>query len=306
MLDSCIIGIAKSGTSSLAAMLKKHSDISFSRIKEPHFFWPNATLYCGPADPSWTSHVPHKIYDYYQLFDKQTHKVKMEASGYISDPSSVSLANLYKENKKIKLIVILRDPIERAISAYRHLVRDGYENLSFHEAIAAEKKRYAMNWGPLYWYHRLSDYKPQIQNLLKIFPKKQVHFMLFEKLIENPGQELIAVENFLEISHKNLHMTHLNSGKVAKKHFIARKILDLMKSSRDVSRRIFSKEISSFLGKKALAFQNKWLTEKIKVAHQETTAFWNIYQDIPFIEDTTCLPCTKYWKKITDPLYEKG
>ena len=213
MIEACIIGASKCGTTSFASALSKHRDINFSSVKEPHYFWPNASKYTGHADASWIRHIPNNDEEYLDLFGNKP-GLKVEASPYISIPNA--LRKMHQINSDMKLILILRDPVDRAVSAFRHLKRDGFEPLGFKEALDMEEKRIESCWGPLYWYRTLSDYLPQIEFLLNKFDRRNIHFILFEKLLENPELEFRKVQEFLDIEYCRLDFPKENVGRSLK------------------------------------------------------------------------------------------
>ena len=295
MIDACIVGAAKCGTTSLAGTLSLHGQINFSRIKETQYFWPKPLLYKGPADPSWIKNSPDNNREFLELLDSQKDYscLKMEASGYISNPGA--LRNLYNANPEIKLILVLRDPIERAISAYRHLRRDGYETLDFAKALSAEEDRIRMDWGPLYWYRKLSDYQPQVEFLLALFRREQVHFVLLEKLIENPENEIREVESFLGLKHVKTEFRKLNPGMSVKSTPLARTALATLSFARVISHHVLPRTLSGFLGKHALALSHKHFTEKITVGKEDVAPLRELYRNTALLEKLTHLPCKQCW-----------
>ena len=86
-----------------------------------------------------------------------------------------------------KLIAVLRDPVDRAYSAYRHLVRDGRETLSFEEGLAAEPSRTAANWRPGYYYKQLGFYYAQLRRYFALFSREQIAVYTYESSRLTPG-----------------------------------------------------------------------------------------------------------------------
>jgi len=293
LIDACIIGATKCGTTSFASALSKHRDINFSRVKEPTYFWPDARKFSGSADFSWVRNIPNNDEEYLELFGNES-GLKVEASAYISNPNA--LRNLYQLNPELKLILILRDPVDRAVSAFRHLKRDGFEPLGFQDALIMEKKRIQSWWGPLYWYRSLSDYLPQIEFLLNQFDRSNIHFILFEKLLENPDLEFRKVQEFLDVEYCRLELPRENIGRSLKKNRMVYFITQVLTYTRSVSRRVLPPSFSSFIGKKALTLTNKHFTEKLIVDITERELLFDLYHDIVKIEELTLLPCREYWK----------
>ena len=110
----------------------------------------------------------------------------------------------------VKIITLLRDPIERAFSHYRMNVKDGTEALSFEEALANERRRIsddldqmsADEWYTgtdfrLYSYVARGFYDEQVKRWLKYFPSEQMLILKSEDLFRNPGPVVQQVFTFL-------------------------------------------------------------------------------------------------------------
>ena len=123
------VGAPKSGTTSLFAYLKTVPDIFMPEIKEPNYF----SIVNVPKD-SHSKPIRDKK-KYLELFKKvKDEKIIGEASvSYLSDPKAPKL--IHKEVPDAHIIIIIRDPIERAYSHYFNKVRSNIEKKSFHEAI---------------------------------------------------------------------------------------------------------------------------------------------------------------------------
>lgn len=197
-----IIGASKSGTSSLHQYLNQHPEIFFSPVKEPHFFsaldQKNRTL--GPGDSRRTANSVFEFNDYMQLFQKaQKEKAIGEASTtYISSPTAPQ--RIYDFNPEMKLIVIFRNPVERAFSAYMHLVRDGDETeKTFGNALDKEAERKAKGWDGLWLYRERGHYYTQLSRYFNLFPQNQIKVFLFEDLKKDPLEVVTQLFEFLEV-----------------------------------------------------------------------------------------------------------
>jgi len=124
-----IVGVAKAGTTSLSEWLKQHPQIYIPAIKEPHYFASDL------VDPIVRNVVRTKE-DYLALFAKaRNYKARGEAStSYFTHWKQVP-ERIKATIPDARIIILLRDPIERAYSSYLMLVRQGYENLPFVEAV---------------------------------------------------------------------------------------------------------------------------------------------------------------------------
>ncbi|MEM9138024.1 MAG: sulfotransferase, partial [Cyanobacteria bacterium P01_F01_bin.42] len=85
-----------------------------------------------------------------------------------------------------KLIVILRNPVDRAFSSYTHLLREGFETLPFEQSLTAEPKRIRDRWAPLWYYTQKGFYAQQLKRYYDRFPVEQLRVYLFEDLCADP------------------------------------------------------------------------------------------------------------------------
>jgi len=107
----------------------------------------------------------------------------------------------------VKLIVVIRDPIDRAYSNWMHLWVDGLEpEADFMTAFAAEDERVADGYAPFWRYRGLGLYGEQLRDLHRFFPPERVLLLRYRTLIDEPEQTLDAVARFLGISEGLLHV----------------------------------------------------------------------------------------------------
>ena len=126
-----IVGTAKAGTTSLYEYLKQVPMIFMSSRKEPYFFV-NDVLNRDSSNPIRNRR------EYLNLFKNARNEVAIgESSLYLWYPESAEL--IHKEVPDARIIIILRNPIERAYSHYLMLMRGGEEKMSFHEALMSNK-----------------------------------------------------------------------------------------------------------------------------------------------------------------------
>ncbi|WP_419151949.1 sulfotransferase domain-containing protein [Aeribacillus alveayuensis] len=78
------------------------------------------------------------------------------------------------------MIVILRNPVDRAYSQYMHFVRDGRETLSFQAALEKEQKRLENNWEYAWGYKNLGYYSAQLKVYFELFDRRQFKIFLYE------------------------------------------------------------------------------------------------------------------------------
>nr|MDJ0573337.1 sulfotransferase [Pleurocapsa sp. MO_192.B19] len=183
------IGTAKAGTSSVYSYLKQHPQIYMSPIKEPRFFAPELfTEHRGDASRKGMCRirerysVPLSFDDYCTLFQEVSNEVAIgEASTeYLYIPKTPERIKQYIPD--VKLIAILRNPVERAFSAFCYLVRDGDEKLNFEQALREEDKRINQKKWPCWYYKQVGFYYAQVKRYFDTFSREQIKIYLYEDL----------------------------------------------------------------------------------------------------------------------------
>jgi len=199
--DFIIPGAAKSGTTTLYKQLFTHPRIFFpAERKEPFYFS------FGGNPPRYTDEAFNKIpvwktTDYLNLYVKADEKVICgDASTsylYQAETSIAHMKRLYGDQlRAVKIIAILRNPVDRAYSHYTYLVRNGFETRSFEEAISEKgieewsKKR----WG--FDYLNYGKYADALELYMSEFD--QVLVLLTEDL-KNTEATFDRIFRFLEV-----------------------------------------------------------------------------------------------------------
>ncbi|NET07281.1 MAG: sulfotransferase [Symploca sp. SIO2B6] len=185
MINFMVIGAVKAGTTSVYYYLREHPQVYMSPIKETKFFqWDGEERrFSGPLDQK-IYEMSVKTFEEYQSLFKQVSDEKAigEATPSYLYNKEVPM-RIYRRFPKVKMIVILRHPAERAFSHYLHTKWLGYEPLSFSEALAQEDERIQLNWGPSWHYKQQGFYYEQIKRYMNLFGDQQVRIYLFEDLI---------------------------------------------------------------------------------------------------------------------------
>ena len=180
-----IIGAPKAGTTSLYYFLNQHPEIYMSPVKEPHFFsYENQIFkYNGPSDQQRCDNMfVTNLSQYHSLFDQvRDEKAIGEASSmYLySDTAPQKIAKYLPE---VKLILMLRHPVDRAYSSYLHLVRDNRETLSFSEALESETNRLSQGWMPFWGYQKMSFYHDYIERYFQQFGRDRILIHIYDDL----------------------------------------------------------------------------------------------------------------------------
>jgi sulfotransferase family protein len=185
-----IIGAAKGGTSSLYQYLKQHPQVFMSTPKEPTFFGHEGEdgLYCGPHDEdrAYHSRVVTNLNDYLALFkDVTTQTAIGEASVYyLYLPNAAS--QIKKHLPHATMFALLRNPVDRAYSAYLHVVGQARERRSFADALAEEPERIRRKWNSIWHFKAMGYYYQQVKRFYDTFGRQQVHIFLHEDFREDP------------------------------------------------------------------------------------------------------------------------
>ena len=211
-----IFGSSRSGTRSLTKYLNQHPSIKMASRKEVHFFNKTDNFNQGP---NWyKSFFPTTTTK--KLFEskKNTKLICGEATpDYIYNPKVPE--RILKLIPKIKLIAVLRNPIDRAYSHYHHMVRSNREELSFEDAIRIEPERIASDIknnkfdGKNYFHYsylRRGIYHSQLKTWMNVFDKNQFLILESKQLENNLEKTLDAVFKFLGIPKFEI----LDAGKI--------------------------------------------------------------------------------------------
>ena len=210
--DFIIIGAGKCGTSSLYNYLIQHPNIYPAKIKELNYFGRRWTKWYRPNFP--TILLKHFV-------------KKFRREPFITgEASPFYLLNLLvpKQVKEkipnVKIIILLRNPVDRAFSQYSQWKKTKHESLSFEEAIKLEKIRTKKEW------ENYTDYNPpgsrnharysyleaglfydQIKGWMDVFPKEQFLILKAEDFFSEPLKFLYQVFDFLGVPHHEINVS---------------------------------------------------------------------------------------------------
>jgi len=188
-----IVGAAKAGTSSLYHGLRQHPDIFMSYPKEPHHF----TQVNPPHDLRWHFEGHLEPERYLRLFEgSQGFPAIGEAStSYLCHP--LVAQRIRQQVPEARIVISLRDPVERAYSHYLMHVREGIQNLGFYDALLEDMERTDEAWAISHFYVDKGRYASQVRRYLEVFGKERVKVVLFDDLKRDPGATVREVVRFL-------------------------------------------------------------------------------------------------------------
>jgi Sulfotransferase family len=212
-----IIGAMKAGTTSLYHYLKQHPQVYMSNIKEPNFFaLEGSNLNFNGAEGKeriqrWVKQESvTNIEEYRALFRRAANETAIgEASPlYLYSPEAPYRIRHYVP--EAKLIAILRNPVERAYSAFLYMTRDGREPLrEFSQALQAEESRIRDHWEWIWHYRHLGFYYTQLKRYCDVFDRNQIKVYLYEDLRADLPSVVRDIFRFLEVDESFVPDTSL-------------------------------------------------------------------------------------------------
>lgn len=204
--DFLIIGGQRCGTTSVFNYLLDHPLVLPPLVKEPQFFsyhWPRGTGWYRALFPTGLRRQAAGV------VAGGGRAVTFEATPYyLSHPCAPERAA--QVIPAAKLVVLVRDPVQRAYSHYQHSVRLGFESASFAAAIELEPtrlageeerirsdSRYKGTNHRVFSYVSRGFYADQIERWLTCFPRESLHVIQSEALFADPGREHRELLTFL-------------------------------------------------------------------------------------------------------------
>lgn len=185
-----VIGAQKSGTTWLSEMLKQHPDILTAREKEVDFFLNNKNYRKGLEwyRKQFSAHDGEKAIGEFTPHYFWSNIDPEELNNELEVPEAhIAVHEHYPE---IKLIVSLRDPVRRAISAYYHHIGAG--RISPRSSI--------LDVGDRHGIISMGHYHRHLKEWMRLFPRDQFLILIFEEqVIQNKEQTLKEIFRFLEV-----------------------------------------------------------------------------------------------------------
>jgi len=201
MPNFLVVGTPKAGTTALYYSLLQHPDIFVSNIKEPNHFLTQSSEIDRNSIKGIDWIENHD--DYLALFQNgYGAKAIGEASVSYLYNHKIAIPEIKKCLGDPKIIIMLRNPVERAFSAYTHWVLEGWENRSFEEAIRDEIIKYETTFcfHDIFPYMKSGFYFEQVKSYLENF--SNVRVFLFDDLNKDAVGLIQSVFAFLEVDKR--------------------------------------------------------------------------------------------------------
>jgi hypothetical protein len=199
LLDATIIGVEKAGTTSLLRYLSAHEHIASHKSREMPFFVDEQMFRKG-----WES-------AYRRFFGEGEEGKLLLAKNVGCIFWEYGPQRLFDHNPDMKVIAVLRNPINRAYSAYRYSRQMGRENLeTFEEAIKAEPDRLRRGSDLDVRYHaylRRGLYTEQLRRVRSVFPEDQIKVVVFEELVQDPQAAVDGLFDFLNLPRSKVDVS---------------------------------------------------------------------------------------------------
>jgi Sulfotransferase domain len=190
-LDFIVPGAQKSGTTALYYFLRKHPQIALPDRQEIHFF-DDEEIFSRPVD--------------YKLLHRAVRPTrKTRAIGEVT-PSYLywepALERIHNYNPKIRLVILLRNPIDRAFAHWNMQRFKAREPLDFLEALREEPRRIATRLtiaSRRFAYVDRGFYWRQLERVFEFFPREQVKIVKFETFRDQKQESLDSIFEFLGV-----------------------------------------------------------------------------------------------------------
>ncbi|WP_334050105.1 sulfotransferase domain-containing protein [Alteromonas gracilis] len=197
------VGAAKAGTTSLYRALSRTEAIHLPKIKEPNFFSRGNSLIpgSGPGDIYATDKLS-SLSEYlgnlnYGSVDKSIYLSDFSVS-YLYDDKAAE--NIYRQFPQSKIVIVLRNPVIRAFSHYKHLRRDMRETLSFREALDIEEERILQGFEFSWHYKNMGFYYKQVKRYVDLFGSANVKVFIYEEVFKDEKRFFEELAGFLDCS----------------------------------------------------------------------------------------------------------
>ena len=278
--------------------LSKHPGIFIPQCKECRYFSCTLGEFAGPG-PQYANSVIRSLEEYRGLYKtaKPEHLCGDISPDYLYYYRNAVPKILNEKNAQIPIIIILRNPINRAYSSYLHHVRDGREKLGFEDALNAEELRRNANWAWGWNYVDVGLYAEQVKAYTDNF--ERVLLFLFEEDVIT-GQATEKILDFLNLSsfqgipahmHTNVsgfpknRLLHHVTTRILGDELIVRKVKNMIKTTPVYagSKRVYRRIMEANLKKEEMAPQTR---QMLKEKFQD---------DVALLAEYTGLPVYKFW-----------
>ncbi|MBA3369643.1 MAG: sulfotransferase [Geodermatophilaceae bacterium] len=199
-----VAGAARSGTTALVEGVRNHPRVFVTQPKEPHYFALHGQVvdFRGPGDAATINRVAVTDYEGYLGLYPADHDYLALGDGSVSTLyyAKAAVPEILRINPEMRLVVILRNPVERAYSAYQYLRARGFEpHEDFMAALDDEPDRIRDDWHHLWHYSAMSRYAEGLQTLREGLGADRVGVWFYDDLDRDPDTTISSVLRFLDV-----------------------------------------------------------------------------------------------------------
>lgn len=284
-----IVGAAKSGTTSLYNYLQQHPDVFLPRVKEPHFYSEveshNPEAYLNPEKGQFYHDKVIKEKEiYFSLYrESKSQKILADASpSYLFD--ELAPERIFINHPNSKIVILLRDPVQRAFSHYLMDIRHGHQvEEDFLKAIKKDLNALPKKWGVAHLYIELGFYFQQTKRYIDFFGKENVKIILYDDFVQKTEEVLIDLCDFIDINKE--YISRINYRRIYNEYAtysssLSKYILKY-KNRFNIFKTILPSSLINYL-KERVIFKKK---EKPRLLEEEKSYLYNIYKkDIEMTE----------------------
>lgn len=202
-----IIGSPKAGTTSLARWLGQRDDMVLGAEKEPRYFTDFSRFtWQGPGSDAFETTMLRDEPSYFGNFSPEKTGKPLCNGAWAIDGSTDYLwcqkaadnIKTFSKTNQTKLICILRDPVDRALSEFNHTLRDRMETLDLKGSLARENTRMDAGWQPLFYHRRRSTCLADLERFHRLFADDLLVLGFHE--FKDPEKLLAKVHGFLGLT----------------------------------------------------------------------------------------------------------
>ncbi len=206
--DFYVVGAQKSGTTSICSILGQHPKISISTPKETMFLCRDDVDFhsCFLVERSqewksfdWRENRDALLKRYEKLFPRESPDTLCGDGSTTYMPSKRAAERIASLRPDAKIIFVLRDPVDRASSAYWHYVNTGVVSRTFRNQLRFDGQGILLK----------GRYAEQIKTYMKLFPREQLYFELFERYVSNRQSVINGILQFLSLEQE-IHVEDLS------------------------------------------------------------------------------------------------
>lgn len=218
-----LVGTVKGGTTSLYQHLSQHPQVFFPEFKEPHYF---AQICPSPERAHMLEYLTEEK-DYLRLYRSAGNHLIIGDASTSNLWSKDAPKRIHQQVPAAKILILLRDPVDRAHSHYLMDYREGviHEPLTV-ELLRRDYEQPKKAFGVSYLYVDMGLYYEQVKRYLEVFGPEQILLLQFDDLVNDPESVVASVAQFLGIDpdpFSNMDLNRVHNGFKAARGNLARR-----------------------------------------------------------------------------------